>query len=381
MKKVILAVIFIAVATLSFAQNAKVTTASNYLKQNELVKAKTAIDAANEHVKTKDKPKTLMYKGKIYFSIAIDTTAETAPFRKDAIFVSSEAFQLAKKNADNRTDMQELQKYLGFFVYNKMWDDGVANYNAKEYLEASKHFAGCAEIKAVFGELDTTGYFYAANTAAAAEEHELAIKYFDKIKDTDYQQGGVFSSIASQYKAMGDTTKAIEAISQGRKAFPENQSLLIAEFNIYVEMGETEKAISNIDKAIEANPTNAAYLDVRGKLKQQLNDLEGAEADYLASLAVDPDQLDANYDLGALYVNESIKIVDELNNLPLNATKEYDAKKIELTKVYEKALPYLEKAYQKDPSNAEVQDILTKLYLKTNKMDKYKKLQDEIKGL
>jgi len=372
--------IFVAATSLTYAQNAKVTTAGNYLKQNELVKAKEAIDAADAHVKTQGKPKTLVYKGKIYYALSIDTTTETAPYRKDAIFVASEAFQGAKKNADSRTNMGEVTQYLYLYVYNKMWDDGVVLYNTHEYADASKHFAGCAQIREVFEELDTTGFFYAGNAAAAAEQHELAIQYFDKIKDSGYQEGAIYGKIAGQYKAMGDTAKAIETIKAGRMAYPDNQGLLISEFNIYVESGQTEKAINNIDKAIAANPDNSSYLDVRGKLKQSLNDKEGAKQDYLASIAIDPDQYEANYDLGALYVNESIKLVEELNNLPLNATKEYDAKKAELTALYEKALPYLEKAYAKDPSDKEVQDILIKLYLKTKQMDKYKKLQAEIDG-
>jgi len=176
---------------------------------------------------------------------------------------------------------------------------------------------------------------------------------------------------------MGDTTQAFTTLAEGRQAYPENQELLITEFNLYVETGQNEKAIANIDKAIAANPNNASYVFVRGKLKETSGDLAGAEEDYKNALVIDPDNLDANHDLGALYVNQSISIVEEMNNLPLSATKEYDAKKAELDAIYAKALPYLEKAYELDPTDTEVQNILMKLYLRTNDTEKYNKIKTQ----
>jgi tetratricopeptide (TPR) repeat protein len=378
MKKVVLALIMVSVSGILFAQNAKVTTASNHLKYNQLRKAKVAIDEASVHPKTQGKAKTLVYKGKIYYSIATDTSGQFNDISKDAIFVSAESFEEAKKNADSRTDMAELNKYLNLFVYNNIYDRAVGYYNNKEYVNASKYFGKCAEIRAADEILDTVAYYYAANSAAAGENHDVSISYYDKIKDSGYEEGGVYGKIASQYKAKGDTAKAIEIIGEGRTKYPENQSLLISEFNIYVEKGETEKAIGNIDKAIEANPQKAAYYYVRGKLKESLGDVKGAEEDYKSTLAIDADHLDANHDLGALYVNESIVVVEEMNALPMSETTKYEAKKKELDDIYSKSLPYLKKAYELDPSDIEVQGILKKLYLRSKDMDSYKKLQEEI---
>ncbi|MGB0391711.1 MAG: tetratricopeptide repeat protein [Salibacteraceae bacterium] len=380
MKKIVVALMLVAISGGVFAQGAKVTSAGNYYKQGDYRKAKTAIDEASKHVKTSTWPRTWNYMGKIYYAIATDTTAALADLRPGAIFTSADAFAKVLAKPDSRTDIGEVKTYLGIYCYNKIWDDGVAFYNTKDYPNASKNFAKCAEIKTLVEPLalDTTGYYYAANAAAASEDHENAIKYYEKIKGTGYQNGVAYSKIAGEYKAMGDSAKAISAISEGRATYPDNQSLLIAEFNMYVEMGETEKAISNIDKAIEANPEKPAYYYVRGKLKESLKDLEGAETDYKKTIEIDPDHLDANHDLGAMYVNQSIVVVEEMNALPYSDTKGYDAKKAELEAIYAKALPYLEKAYSLDKSDVEVQGILKKLYLRSKDMESYKKLEDEI---
>ena len=368
----------VVISTASFAQNAKVQSASNYLKYNELDKAKKAIDQASVHPKTSEKAKTWFTMGKIYYTIATDTTAEFASLRDGAIFKSKDAFEKVIANHDSKIDMQEVYTYLYVRVYNKMYDDGVKYYNAKDFANASTYFASCGDIKATNDELDTTAYYYAANMAAANEDHENAIKYFTKLKGSGYENGVIYNKLASQYKASGDTAVAFEMITEGRALYPDNQSLLIAEFNMYVEIGETEKAISNIDKAIEANPEKAAYYYVRGKLKETNGDIDGAEADYKSTIAIDPDHLDANHDLGALYVNSGRKLVEEINAIPANDLKAYDAKKKELDLVYVTALPYLEKAYELDPSDREVQGILKQIYLKTKDMDKYKKIQAEI---
>jgi tetratricopeptide (TPR) repeat protein len=382
MKKIVLVMMMVAVAASSFAQNAKVQSASNYLRSSDLKKAKIAIDQASTHAKTGSQAKTYVVMGKIYYALSVDTTPKFDDIRKDAILKSAEAFEKAKGFADSRTDKNELYTYLYGHTYNKIYDEGVKFYNAKDFANAAIYFAKCGDIKATNEELDTIAYYYAANMSAANDDHEGAIKYFNKIKGSGYEDGVVYTKIANQYKAIGDTAKAVEVITEGRETFPGNQGLLIAEFNIYVDMGETEKAISNIDKAIEANPEKAAYYYVRGKLKETMAtpDLAGAQADYEKTIELEPNHLDANHDLGALYVNKSVVVVEEMNALPYSDTKGYDAKKKELDDIFGKALPYLEKAYELDPKDTEVQGILKKLYLRTKDMDSYNKIQEEIKA-
>ncbi|MFT4753671.1 MAG: tetratricopeptide (TPR) repeat protein [Salibacteraceae bacterium] len=380
MKNIVVALMLVTISGGAFAQGAKVTSAGNYWKTGDYRKAKMAIDAASKHPKTSQWPRTWAYMGKIYYSIAIDTTSALADIRENSIFVSADAFEKVVAKPDSKTKLGEIKMYLYQYVYNKIWDDGVGFYNGKDYVNASRNFARCADIRAVYEILDTTGYYYAANASAAAEDHERAITLYSKIKGSGYEDGAIYSKMAGEYKAMGDTVNAVAVIGEGRAAFPENQSLLIAEFNLYVEMDETEKAISNIDKAIEANPTKAPYFYVRGKLKESLSDLTGAESDYKKTIEIDSNHLDANHDLGAMFVNQSITVVDEMNALPYSDTKGYDAKKKELEDIYGLALPYLEKAYELDPSDAEVQGILKKLYLRSKDMESYNKLQKEIEA-
>ncbi len=378
MKKIVIAIMMFAITGGVFAQGAKVTSANNYYKSGDLRKAKTAIDQASVHVKTGTWPKTWSYMGKIYYAIAVDTTAEYKDIQPGAIYKSADAFEKVVANPDSKINLGEVRMYLMRDVYNKMYNDAYTAYSAKDYMAASKGFVRCAQIRSIYDEVDTSGYFNAAGMYAMAEEHDSAIKYYNEILTTGYEDGVVYSKISREYLLNSDTAGAMKVVAEGRAAYPDNQALLISEFNLYVEMGETEKAISNIDQAIEANPGKPAYYYVRGKLKETQNDLVGAEADYIKTIEVDPKHLDANHDLGALYINESVKIVAEMDALPYSDTKGYDAKKIELEAVYAKALPFLKMAYEIDPSDVEVQGILKKLYLRSKDMDSFNKLQKEI---
>lgn len=358
------------------AQNAKVTTAGNYLKQGDLMKAKTAIDAAAVHVKTQGKAKTEVYKGKVYFAIAMDTTAKTAEARPGALETAKNSFMYAKKNDDGRINMGEVNKYLMVDIYNAYWNQAAATYKSQDYAVAAESFKSCAEIKATFDQLDTAAWYYAGNAALAGEDYDKSIQYLNEISHTDFEGGAVFSRLANAHLAQNDTAAAMQAMTDGRRKFPENQDLLIKEFNLYVEMGKNEEAIKNIDEAIAADPTNDNFIFVRGKLKETTGDTEGAIADYKKAIEVNPESLDANHELGALYVNGSREIVEKMNALPLSAEKEYDALKAELDEMYKTALPYLERAYELDPENQEVKNVLMQLYSKVGMLDKYQELKN-----
>ena len=44
----------------------------------------------------------------------------------------------------------------------------------------------------------------------------------------------------------------------------------------------------------------------------------------LNAIALKPDYFEANYNLGALYVNQAAEILEKANELPLDAVKEYE---------------------------------------------------------
>ena len=99
---------------------------------------------------------------------------------------------------------------------------------------------------------------------------------------------------------------------------------------------------------------------------------------YKEALRLNPEYFEANYNLGAMFVNKAAGINDEANRLPLDATAQFDKLKKEADSYLEKALPYLEKASVLQPDDLNTLYSLKQIYARTNHNDKLKDIQDKI---
>ncbi len=80
MKKLFVTLLFCGAGFAGMAQKAKVNSADEFLKNDKIDQAKTDIEAALAHEKTKDDARTWYVKGKIYEALATKTKAQ--PMRK-----------------------------------------------------------------------------------------------------------------------------------------------------------------------------------------------------------------------------------------------------------------------------------------------------------
>jgi len=83
--------------------------------------------------------------------------------------------------------------------------------------------------------------------------------------------------------------------------------------------------------------------------------------------------------LADLILKPDAKIVEEINKLTNSEKdlKKYDALKIDRQKLFNKAMPYLEKAHELDPKNDVVKSNLKSVYSFLELMDKVKALKNE----
>ena len=131
-----------------------------------------------------------------------------------------------------------------------------------------------------------------------------------------YQVPEVFLFVANIHKMEGDTAKALtDAAKCARKDFPREQALIIEELNIYLIAGQFERAKENLMLAAEQDPTNEILWFSLGSVYDNLDMQDEAVEAYLKSLAIRGDYFDANYNLGALYFNEAVQMVNEANDM------------------------------------------------------------------
>jgi len=94
------------------------------------------------------------------------------------------------------------------------------------------------------------------------------------------------------------------------------------------------------------------------------------EADLMQLLDANPDDEKANYNLAILHYNHAIKMIEEMD---YDGTFEERSKiQDQVTDVFNKALPYAEKAHEINPDKPETIKMLSGIHFGLNGMDKSK---------
>ena len=112
---------------------------------------------------------------------------------------------------------------------------------------------------------------------------------------------------------------------------------------------------------------------------------EAVEA-YMKSLAIKEDYFDANYNLGALYFNKAVQMVNEANDMwKPRMSKDESAKQTEMEKggkaMFSSALPYLESALDVDPDDRETLRSLRDIYARVGMDDKMLEVSAKLKSM
>jgi tetratricopeptide (TPR) repeat protein len=114
--------------------------------------------------------------------------------------------------------------------------------------------------------------------------------------------------------------------------------------------------------------------------KGKLQFLALAKNEYNKVLTIDPNNIHANYNMGILYYNQAVNLINQSDyDLDIVALNDVQDNSI---KLFKESLPFMEKAYSLDPNNRETLLGLSGIYFSLNekeKSDMYKKKLDEIK--
>jgi tetratricopeptide (TPR) repeat protein len=250
-----------------------------------------------------------------------------------------------------------------------------------DFSKAMLSFERAVEVNATYGNVDTLAIFNAGLSADKAENFAKAIEYYGKVIEMNYPQPLVFNSLSDVYLKGKDTLQALTVIQTGRKKYPDNFNLLIAETNIYLAAKQNDKAMANLQEAVKTDPLNPTIHYAVGVNYFTMSNLAEAEKSYLKAIEIKPDYFEANYNLGALYVNQAATLIDQANKLPLSATAEYDALKLQADDVLKKSIPYLEAASQLDPTDRSTLLSLKEIFTRLNMLDKRKEVEAKLAGL
>lgn len=418
MKKTVLTITTIVVASLGFAQKAKVVSAFNYnkafersLKCSELVDGLAAINDAITDAEAQTWAKTWYYRGNLYFNVLASKTSKESCVSLDADALEKctdsymKAMVLNFQDAElKKLDLEKDEDVMKFFMalqsQSKVDDEmytmdiigrkipglageygnkGIGQFQSKDYKGAQESFGKSMMLSQLSGKMDTMMMYNTALASELAGDNATAKQVYEGLIMLKYNIDGngpnLYMSLSKIYKKEGDTAKAEEVVKKGRKAYPNDYNLIVTELDGYLAAGKHQEALTNLDLAITNNPNNEVLYFARGTVYENLKNEEKAVADYKKAIEIKADYYDAHFNLGAYFFNKGAEKINEANALPYNETKKFEAMKLEAKKLFETSIPSIEKANELNPKDVDTANMLIKVYTQTEQYDKAKAIK------
>ena len=410
MKKVTLLIVMLAFfANVSMAQNKErvnafnynknaqgyITTAEQFTKQNrvdkaakqmsfakiELGKAKASIDLAAENEETKNEARTWHYYGIVYYKIA--AYPDFNDLDPEALDKSLNAFikiiELDPAYANDRQNMFDIYQHIQSITSN-YFNKGAVAYENGEYKEAIDCYMAAYKSNLVIGQKDNEALLIAAQIALYnAKEYESAIAICNQLLAEQYESPKVYQYLAVANSQLGNDEDMLKYINEGRVKFPEDDNLVNEQINAYLKLKREAEIIDQIKEMANKNSNNSIYCLIIGTIysnqESEIYNVDSALVYYNRAIEINPSDENAYINVGSMYIDKSAALINKANELPLDKFKEYDALIAEAKVFDEKALPYVEKAYELVPTDDAIRQALRTLYVRLKMMDKARALE------
>lgn len=380
MKKVSL-LIFFSISLSGLAQNMQVQNMINYLRNKEYEKAKASADAAASHESTINSPKMWMNRGNVYKAIYQDTSQKVRDVDLEAEEKAVDAYvKCLKLDKDNIYKDQVKgnlvissgalkRKADKFYKLNKSYEAALKSY---DILQEALPFDFDGGLKRqnitkeylLFDKYDT--YMRWGNKEKSKEFADILI-------GMNYREPRLYVDMMNVALQNKDTATALMYIEKGKVLFEDNMTLIGTEIDIYIAQKKTDKLIDKLKTAIDISPDNENLYAVLGQVYLKTGKTEEAEKQFLKALEIKPDFEVINYNLGAIYFNQAAEYNKKLNDLPpgqATKAKEYEEK---IKESFNKAIPYLEKAYDANQNEKAYSQRLYQAYMRLGEVEKAKK--------
>jgi tetratricopeptide (TPR) repeat protein len=376
MKKLLIA-FFVLVMQISFAQKMKVTSASIALQNGDLQGAIDYIESAMQSEETKSMSYAWLTKGDIYRNV-YETKLLAAKY-PNALYIAKDAYTKAnelevnpKKKKDIATGLTNIQNYFA--------NEGILKLQSNDANTAYPYTLAAVQLDEYMNKsglettMDTNSVFAFTLASIYMNKKDVAAPYLKQLINANFKDPFPYDAYITYLIESGNTQDVEMYIDLARKKFPDESSFLVNEINYYLAKGESAKVIEKLNEGIAKNADNATMYFSRGVTYEKIGELDKAMADYDKATALKPNYLEAIYSKGALFFNQAVEINKKMNDE--NDMKKYNLMKADRDGLYNKALPYLEKAYQLDKTDSNTILALKEIYAVTNQQDKYSKVKN-----
>ncbi|HIB38288.1 tetratricopeptide repeat protein [Mesonia sp.] len=413
MKTKILAVSLALAGTAVFAQKKEIKEAEKAIDKQNFTEAQSILKSVEAQVAgEKDKVKEDYYMAKGLAYMGSQPQKQSAANLK----LAGESFIMAQE-LGNGEAQANLTK-----VRNALVNSAIADQNAQKFKSASDKLYTSYNLN----KKDTIHLYYAAANSTNGQDYKTALDYYRKLADMNYSGAGtefyavnkstgekekfndknqrdlylksgdyhnpteeqvpskkaeITKNIALIYIEQGETEMGLKAIDEAMKENPDDTSLMLAQADIYYQSGDKKKYAEIVEKVLEKDTNNASLYYNLGVTAMQMEAPEKAINYYKNAIEIDPKFTNAYVNLASATLMKEQSIIDEMNGLGMSKAdnKKYEELQKERTALYEKAVPYLQKAVELDANNQQALQTLVNIHSQLGNDDKAKKYKAMLK--
>ena len=385
------------------------TLRSTQLSKNTpvLLKAKKAIDESyakqlqTPFVKPKDETKMYFYRGVIYLDYWMMASYNASVFNEVSVY-GEEKMNVATFGSFSKCLELDVKKQWTEDVKNKMIsyrnqsiNIGVDNFIKKNYENALTSFKMAVEMYNILSRTDTLAMINAALSSEKLKKTDEAFKYYKMCADNNYGKGAeMYQSMIRVLKSseVKDEEQILNIIAEGKERYPKDYILNIEEFNYWYSKGNNEKAQLALENAIESDPTNkilhfnigVTYDNISNKYHDEnkhevaFQYMNKAISGYKNAIKLDSTYVDAYYNLGALFYNQSITYKSVAGDY---SGDKYESEMKKADDMLRKAIPLLERVLTLSPNDKSTLKVLKSLYFNLDDMENYSRVKKQLESL
>ncbi|MCW5520452.1 hypothetical protein J1N09_11415 [Aureitalea sp. L0-47] len=383
----------------------------------KFVEATDNIDAAINDSETTNEAAVWLLRGDIYNEIANQKViirqlgfgdASKLPKRQYPALTALEAYVKAKKLAQKKYETKEAVNGIRT-VQNNISTTGVMAFEDGDYqgaylllssvLEAHTLLKNAGADSALDTEDEYNNQVFISGLAALnARMNSEAKMHLEELYRKKYEKPSIYEALYSIASADQNTdiNDAYKYIEEGRKLFPDDVSLLFAEINHFLKTNQLDELVAKLKSAIEKEPENVSLYVTLGNVYDGLyqQEAQGGDPDmqnlyfsnaldyYKQGIAKDPENAMATYSIGALYFNkaamESKVLMVLADDFSSEGVKKYEKKEAEIMALFDKAMPYFQRAEHLNPNDISTLMALKEIYARKEDFAKMKIFNDRL---
>lgn len=366
MKKYVLSLALLAMATGAFAQNKLVKKAQSLIDEEKLEEAQTLITQALNSGETKDMALAWDVQGDIYqrlFAAELNKAAahqpmDTVKFTKN-LYACVEAYEKCNeydekkayvaKNKGNLMKFRTFYMYAGQFCFQNL--DYAGAYAAYDgwlnFPQTKKLVAGEPSVLNDSTVDKSQVAYYACLAAYNSKEYDKVDTHLQEALNYQKEIRNVRQLRLVSLMERGDTAKWIEA---SKEYAPEDEIIAQNLLAYYTEKKMSDASLAFADELLAADPNNKIANYSKGVVLFGQEKFAEALPFFEKSAEIDPEFTDAYYNAGVCCCNEGYGINDAIGKKKLKPA-EYNAEIEKVKDWYRKAEPFFLKVKELEPEN------------------------------